>query len=205
MKADKPGKKGSSNPGMDDKTGELLQDEAEEEAANRVGLSTETYAQLKRLAHFHLRTFRKDMTLNCTSLVHEAFLKLRASEVETIHSEEHYAAVASMAMRQILVDYVRKKAAKKHGGDVLQVTLQESSATTDAPSVDLLALDDALEKLSQTDPVLEKVVVLRFFGGFSIAETAAALSRSVRSVERDWTRARLYLYQDLHLESSGSA
>lgn len=204
MKANKPGEKGSSKSGMDDQTGKPLQDVTEEEAANRVGLSAETYAQLKRLAHFHLQTFRKEMTLNCTALVHEAFLKLKASENETIHSQEHYAAVASMAMRQILVDYIRKKAAKKHGGDVLQVTLQESSATTDARSIDLLALDDALEKLSLTDPVLEKVVVLRFFGGFSVAETAAALSRSVRSVERDWTRARLYLYRDLHLESSGS-
>lgn len=187
---------------MDNQAEQPLRDETD--AATSVGLSTETYEQLKRLAHFHLRTFRKDMTLNCTALVHEAFLKLQASDSETVNSQEHYAAVASMAMRQILVDYVRRKKAKKHGGDALQVTLQESSAVTDAPSVDLLALDDALKKLSSTDPLLEKVVVMRFFGGFSIAETALALSRSTRSVERDWTRARLYLYQDLNLQNSES-
>ena len=102
-----------------------------------------------------------------------------------------------MAMRQILVDYVRQKNAGKHGGDVLKVTLQESSVATETPSVDLLALDSALDRLSATDPMLERIVVMRFFGGFTIAETAEALGRSTRSVERDWTRARIYLYRDL--------
>lgn len=190
---------------MDDQTEQSRPDDTETDAAINVGLSIESYEQLKRLAHFHLRTYRKDMTLNCTALVHEAFLKLQASETETDGSQEHYAAVASMAMRQILVDYIRKKRAAKYGGDALQVTLQESSAVTDAPTIDLLALDAALKKLSSTDPLLEKVVVMRFFGGFSIAETALALERSTRSVERDWTRARLYLYQDLNLEHNGSA
>ena len=168
-------------------------------AAEDLSISTDMYAQLKRLASFHLRTYRKDMTLNCTALVHEAYLKLAASSSETDGSGEHYAAVASLAMRQILVDYARRKKAKKYGGDAVQVTLQESSAPEESMPIDLLALDDALTKLAETDPLLEKVVTMRFFGGFSIAETAQALDRSTRSIERDWTRARMYLYRDLDL------
>ena len=165
--------------------------------ARHLGITEDTYAQLKRLAYHYLRSYRRNMTLNCTALVHEAYLKLESSKTYAPESPEHYLAVASMAMRQILVDYVRQKNAKKHGGDVVQVTLQESSAAAETPSVDLLALDSALERLSATDSMLEKIVVMRFFGGFTTAETADALNRSTRSVERDWTRARMYLYRDL--------
>jgi len=182
---------------MDDRLAEMNTDD--DSAAKDLQLSAEMYAQLKRLAGFHLRNHQHNLTLNCTALVHEAFLMLEASASETDGSREHYAAVASLAMRQILVDYGRRKKAMKYGGDAIQLTLQESSASTAGPSVDLLALDAALKKLAETDPILEKVVVMRFFGGFSIAETAAALDRSTRSIERDWTRARLYLYRDLDL------
>jgi RNA polymerase sigma factor (TIGR02999 family) len=184
---------------MDDQAPEQDSSDSDRAAAEDLSISAEMYAQLKRLANFHLRTYRQDMTLNCTALVHEAYLKMAASSSETDGSHEHYAAVASLAMRQILVDYARRKKAKKYGGDAIQVTLQESSASTDATSIDLLALDDALSKLAETDPLLEKVVAMRFFGGFSIAETARALDRSTRSIERDWTRARIYLYRDLGL------
>ncbi len=176
----------------------------DEARAAGLSMSPQMYAQLKRLAGFHLRTQRRDLTLNCTALVHEAFLKLAASESRTDGSDAHYASVASLAMRQILVDYVRRKKAAKHGGNATRVTLQESSLATQGPSVDLLALDDALTRLAETDPLLEQVVVMRFFGGFSTAETAAALNRSTRSVERDWTRARLYLYRDLGLADAGT-
>ncbi len=182
----------------DREAGKELSD-ADEAIAEGLSISTEMYAQLKRLAGFHLRTHRQDLTLNCTALVHEAYLKLAASSSKTDGSLEHYAAVASIAMRQILVDYVRRKKAAKHGGDATMVTLQESSLATEGPSVDLLALDAALTSLAETDPLLEQVVVMRFFGGFSTAETAAALNRSARSIERDWTRARMYLYRDLGL------
>ena len=171
--------------------------------ARHLGITEDTYAQLKRLAYHYLRSYRRNMTLNCTALVHEAYLKLESSKTDAPESPEHYLAVASMAMRQILVDYVRQKNAKKYGGDVVQVTLQESSASAETPSVDLLALDSALERLSATDPMLEKIVVMRFFGGFTIAETAEALNRSTRSVERDWTRARMYLYRDLEAGNDG--
>ncbi len=173
------------------------EDRRDAEVAEKLGISDDVYVALKRLAQHYLRTYRRDMTLNCTALVHEAYLKLESSKTDAPESSSHYLAVAAMAMRQILVDYVRQKNAEKHGGDVLQVTLQESSVATETPSVDLLALDSALDRLSATDPMLERIVVMRFFGGFTIAETAEALGRSTRSVERDWTRARIYLYRDL--------
>ncbi len=185
--------------GMDDQEPRQDDSASDRAAAEDLSISTDMYAQLKRLASFHLRTYRKDMTLSCTALVHEAYLKLAASSSETDGSGEHYAAVASLAMRQILVDYARRKKAKKYGGDAVQVTFQESSAPEESMPIDLLALDDALTKLAETDPLLEKVVTMRFFGGFSIAETAQALDRSTRSIERDWTRARMYLYRDLDL------
>jgi RNA polymerase sigma factor (TIGR02999 family) len=184
---------------MDDPDATTSEDGSGSAEVAGLGISVELYQQLKRLAHHHLRSHRKDMTLNCTALVHEAFLKMQQSSAETPESSEHFASVASMAMRQILVDYIRKKNASKYGGDAVKVTLQESSASTEAPSIDVLALDDALQKLGDIDRLLEKVVVLKFFGGFSTAETATALDRSVRSIERDWTRARLYLYRDLGL------
>ena len=190
---------------MDDRVTGERGDAKEAQLAQDLGITRDTYEQLKRLAHHYLRSYRRDMTLNCTALVHEAYLKIHSSDSGAPASRSHFAAVAAMAMRQILVDYVRKKNAKKHGGDALQVTLQESSASTDARSVDLLALDSALDKLAGTDPMLEKVVVMRFFGGFSIAETAAALNRSTRSIERDWTRARMYLYRDLDLGNDAGA
>ena len=189
---------------MEDREKGQSQSAGDARTAQHLGITEDTYAQLKRLAHHYLRSYRRNMTLNCTALVHEAFLKLQSSKTDAPESTSHYLAVASMAMRQILVDSVRQKSAGKYGGDALQVTLQESSAATQTPSIDLLALDKALDRLSATDPLLEKIVVMRFFGGFTIAETAEALSRSTRSVERDWARARMYLYRDLESGNDGS-
>ncbi len=189
---------------MDDQ--ERVQSESAREGGelDQLGIGEETYAQLKRVAHHYLRGYRRNMTLNCTALVHEAYLKLETSKTDAPESKSHYLAVASMAMRQILVDYVRQKNTGKHGGDALKVTLQESSAATNTPSIDLLALDRALDKLSAADPLLGRIVIMRFFGGLTIAETADALDRSTRSVERDWTRARMYLYRDLEAGEDGS-
>ncbi len=163
--------------------------------AEALGLSPEVYSQLKQMAHAHLRTYRSGMTLNCTALVHEVFLKLHGKEAGT--DENHFLAIASMAMRHILVDYARLKKADKRGSGALHLTLQESLVSEDAPGVDLLELNMALEKLAKRDPLLEKLVILRFFAGLNMAQIADALDRSTRSVERDWTRARVYLFREL--------
>lgn len=189
---------------MDDREQDQSDTATDGSTLDHLGISEETYAQLKRVAHHYLRAYRRNMTLNCTALVHEAYLKLETSGTDAPETKAHYLAVVSMAMRQILVDYVRQKNTGKHGGDALQVTLQESSAATETPSIDLLALDRALDKLSAADPLLGRIVIMRFFGGLTIAETAEALDRSTRSVERDWTRARMYLYRDLEAGDENS-
>ena len=159
-------------------------------------LTPELYAQLKKIAYSRLHSYQQGITLNCTSLVHEAFLKIRGTSHQ-FNDENHYLAVASMAMRQILVDYARCKKSAKRGAGAIHITLQESKIKDDAPNVDLLELNDALIALSERDPLLEKLVVLRFFAGLNVKQTAEILGRSTRSAERDWTRARVYLYREL--------
>jgi len=169
------------------------------EQAEALGLSPEVYSQLKQMAHAHLRSYRAGMTLNCTALVHEVFLKLHsnASNFNNGSDGNHFLATASMAMRHILVDYARHKKADKRGSGALHLTLQESLVSEEAPTVDLLELNMALENLAKRDPLLEKLVVLRFFAGLNMEQIGNALSRSTRSVERDWTRARVYLFREL--------
>ena len=168
-----------------------------------LGLTPECYAQLKQIARARLRNQRPGATLDCTALVHEAYLKLNGNSLmqkqgqEVPEGSDHFLAVASMAMRQILVDHARRKLADKRGGGALHVTLQETRMGEEERVVDLLDLDEALGKLGQRDPELEKLVVLRVFAGLSMRQAADALGRSLRTVERDWTRARVYLFQAL--------
>ena len=164
------------------------------------GLSSEQYQQLKQIALFRLRGQGHGATLNCTALVHEAFMKLHKSDIDTPVDESHYFALASLAMRQIIVDHVRRKRAGKRGGDEVHVTLQESVMGDADKTIDLIELDEALTRLGALDTELEKLVVLRFFGGLNMAEAAEAMGKSKRSLERDWTRARLHLYRDLTLD-----
>lgn len=162
-------------------------------------LSAEVYAQLKQIAYGRLGSLRPGITLNCTALVHEAFLKLQPviKNLDGGSEGQHFMALASMAMRQIIVDYVRQRMAGKRGGDVVHVTLQESQVPGKEDEFDLLELDDAMRRLSVHDPDLEQIVVMRFFGGFNMTEIAKIHGRSKRSLERDWTRARIYLFREL--------
>lgn len=174
------------------------------EGAASLGLTPEVYAQLKQIARNRLRSFRSGITLDCTALVHEAYLKISAGQPELDGGTggDHFMAVASMAMRQILVDYARRRQADKRGGGALHVTLQEAQVGGEGPLVDLIALDEALRKLASRDPLLERLVVLRFFAGLSMSQTARTLGRSLRTTERDWTRARVYLFRELGPEGA---
>jgi len=177
----------------------VIDEGGEYNRAKNLGLSDEVYSQLKQMAHAHLRSYQSGMTLNCTALVHEVFLKLHSNTIgfKGDDRNNHFLAVASLAMRHILVDYARQKKADKRGNGALHLTLQESLVSEEAPTVDLLELDQALVKLAKRDPLLEKLVVLRFFAGLNTKQIAEALERSTRSVERDWTRARVYLFREL--------
>jgi len=152
------------------------------------------YDDLKRVARRRLGTEHEGHTLGATALVHETYLKFSGAAAGGWKSRAHFLAIASRAMRQVLVDHARHRTAEKRGGDQVQVTLGTSIGTEPGSCLlDVLALSEALDRLAQYDERLVRVVECRFFGDLSIEETAVALGSSARTVERDWTRARLYL------------
>ncbi|CAN5848972.1 sigma-70 family RNA polymerase sigma factor [soil metagenome] len=158
------------------------------------------YEDLRALAHRHLRGEGAGHTLNTTALVHEAYLALVDQTVGGWRDRAHFLAVSSRAMRHILIDYARARLTAKRGGAAIRVPLREDLAPGDSDEqaeTDLLALEEALVELSRHDERLGRVVECRFFGGMSVEETAEALGVGVRTVERDWTRAKAYLYHHL--------
>jgi RNA polymerase sigma factor (TIGR02999 family) len=170
------------------------------DSADRASLDREyarLYAELRVVARRQLRGGPTAYTLGTTGLVHESYLKLAALPGAEGRSRGEFFALASRAMRHILIDHARGRHAQKRGGGALQVTLHPEMATSDPPLIDLLALDQALVRLGGLSERMERIVECRFFGGLSTAETAEALDTSVRTVEREWTRARTYLYRFL--------
>jgi RNA polymerase sigma factor (TIGR02999 family) len=151
------------------------------------------YEELLRVARRHLLGERPGHTLNTTALVHEAYLKLAGHEGTGWRDRSRFLAIASRAMRQILVDHARARRRQKRGGGAIVVTLRTDVGSGAEEPVDLLALDMALDKLAAHDARLGQVVECRFFGGLTAEETAGALGVSLRTVERDWTRARAHL------------
>ena len=154
------------------------------------------YDELRRLAHAHMRRERPEHTLQATALVHEAYMKLVDAPTIDWQGRAHFFAVAAQLMRRILVDYARAHRADKRGGAEEKLSLEEALVLTDAKREELLALDGALVKLAARDPRLAQVVEMRFFGGLSTEETAAVLGVSPRTVKRDWTVARAWLYEE---------
>jgi RNA polymerase sigma-70 factor, ECF subfamily len=153
------------------------------------------YDDLRSIARRHLRREHPDHTLAPTALVHEAFLRLEGRSEIPWRDRTRFLAFISTAMRRILVDHARRRATHKRGGDVQLVTLDPSVAGADPRPTDLTALDEALSSLGSRHPRLERTVDCRFFGGLSAQETADALGVSLRTSERDWTRAKAYLHE----------
>jgi len=152
-----------------------------------------TYEELRRLASF-VRRNAESPTLNSTALVHEVWLKLKDSLKLASTSLPHFKAIAAKAMRQVLVDEARRKSARKRGdGGASFVPLEDSMEGMVSCDRELLALDAALDELAQFSPRQAQVVENRFFGGFSVAETAALLDMSDSAVERDWRAAKAWL------------
>lgn len=159
------------------------------------------YDDLRGIAHRRLRSERTNHTLDTTAVVHEAYLRLVDQREADWRDRAHFFAVAARVIRNVLVDYARRRKALKRGGGDVPPLLVGSGA--EGPSVvDLLALDQALSRLAEHDPRLERIVECRFFGGMTMAETAEALGTSLRTVERDWRRAKAYLYRELHHEGA---
>jgi RNA polymerase sigma factor (TIGR02999 family) len=154
------------------------------------------YKELRRLAHYHLRRERPNHTLQTTALVHEAYLCLMKQEPMDFENRAHFFAVCARLMRQILVQYARRRNAAKRGGGY-QLTLDGAVALAESRSVDLVALDEALNELAKLDPQQSQIVEMRFFGGLSIEETSQVLGISPATVKRHWTTARVWLNHEI--------
>ena len=154
------------------------------------------YPELRRIAAQHLSRERQGHTLQPTALVNEAYMRLMGQQQVSWQNRAHFYGIAAQAMRRILVDHARRsRAAKREGGE--RVTLDESVADHSERSVDLLALDDALNRLAKALPRQARVVELRFFSGLDIEETAEVLGISPATVKRDWTFAKAFLQREM--------
>lgn len=154
------------------------------------------YAELRRIAARCLRGERPGQ-LQATELVHEAYMRLLKDEDLSFQNRAHFLGIAARSMRQILVEHARARDAEKRGGDRRRVTLQEGIAAGLPREVDLLALDEALERLASLHPDHARIVELRFFGGLTNEEAAAAMGVSPATVKRGWAVARAWLFREL--------
>ena len=155
------------------------------------------YAELRRLAAALASRLPPGQTLQPTALVHEAYLRLVGEQDPGWQGRRHFFGAAARAMRQILVEQARRKGSHKRGGKGRRVELAEGLAYVEPPADDLLALDEAIEKLQDHQPHLAEIVQLRYYAGLSVEETAAVLGASVRTVHRDWRHARTWLALEL--------
>jgi RNA polymerase sigma factor (TIGR02999 family) len=155
------------------------------------------YDDLRRIAHGRLAAERSGHTLNTTAVVHEAYVQLVNQATATWRDRAHFFAVAARVIRHVLIDYARARGAEKRGGGALHIPLREERDGRAPDTVELLALEEALTALARRDARLERMVECRFFGGMTMRDTAEALGVSLRTAERDWTRAKAYLYQAL--------
>ena len=155
------------------------------------------YEELRRVAHRHLRGEGTGHTLGTTALVHEAYLELARLNHVRWHGRAYVLAAASQAMRRILIDHAVARRAQKRGGGAVAEPLDDAVAMAATRGDELLALDEALARLSDVEPRYARVVECRFFGGMSVEETAEALGTSPATVKRDWTVARAWLNREL--------
>ena len=155
------------------------------------------YDELRRQARRYLRRERPDHTLQSTALVNEAYLRLVDQRSANWRNRSQFFGIAAQLMRRILVDHARGRSAAKRGSGAPKLALVEELAGAAAPDVDLVALDDALNKLAEFDPQQSRIVELRFFSGLSIEDTAEALGISPATVKRDWSTAKAWLYREL--------
>jgi len=155
------------------------------------------YQELRVIAHRQLAARAPGGTLSTTALVHETYLKLIDQSRANWHDRAHFLAVASIAMRHVLVDRAKAQGALKRGGTRRRLSLEDAHVAVDDQSDGLLQLDEAMNRLAELQPRLARVVECRFFGGLTEEEIAEALGVTVRTVQRDWAKARMLLQRDL--------
>jgi RNA polymerase sigma-70 factor, ECF subfamily len=155
------------------------------------------YDELHRMAARYVAGERSMASVQATALVNELCVRLLGWNAVTWQNRAHFFGVSARMMRRVLVDIARRRLAARRGAGAIRVPLESIDVAASAPGADLLAVDSALETLAAADPRKAQVVELRFFGGLSVEETAAALGVSVRTVHADWTFARAWLYRHL--------
>ena len=154
------------------------------------------YSELHRLASSYMRRERQDHTLQPTALINEAYLRLAREDLDW-QNREHFFGVAATVMRRVLVDYAREHKAQRRGGNLRRVELEDAFAVCEDRIEEMLALDEALNQLTEVNPRQARVVELRYFGGLSVEQIAAVLGIAARSVKRDWALARIWLFNAL--------
>lgn len=158
------------------------------------------YHKLKRIAQSQLNSEYSSRTLSKTGLVHEAYERLINQQAVHYNGKTHFYAISARSMRQILVDYARKRTAQKRGGNNHKVTLDEGSLNLDEHAGTILEINDLMEELKSFDERMYHIVELRFFGGLSIEDTAENLGISSSTVNREWIKARGWFFQKMHDE-----
>jgi RNA polymerase sigma-70 factor, ECF subfamily len=153
--------------------------------------------ELQRLAHHYMSRERPGHTLQTTALLDDAYLQLAGKSQVQWENRAHFFAVAAQLMRRIMVDHARQRHTLKRGGGAIRVTLDECAAVTQTRAAELLALDEALEKLAAADQRKARVVEMRYFGGLTMEEIADVLKIHINTVTRDWTAARAWLFAAL--------
>jgi RNA polymerase sigma factor (TIGR02999 family) len=159
------------------------------------------YTELRQLAHRYMRRERPGHTMQTTALIHEAYLRLVDQNQVRWQHQAHFFGIAARLMRQILIEHARSHTRAKRGGGVGTISLDEAAIVSQARATELLALDDALERLATIDPRKSQVVELRFFGGLSVEEAAQVLNIAPNTVLRDWRMAKAWLRREISHES----
>lgn len=175
----------------------LLDDWGKGNQDAREALIPLVYNELRRIARRRLRAERPDHTLESAALVHEAYFRLLEAKAPSWHDRAHFFGVAAQVMRHILVDHARHPRAAKRGGGAPRLTLDTEFARMPEKGMDLLALDDALNKLASLDPQQSRIIEMKFFGGLSIEETATVLDISPATVKREWATARAWMQREM--------
>ncbi len=158
------------------------------------------YDELRRIAARYMRRERPGQTIQATALVHEAYLRLLKDKSRNWQNRAHFLAIAATSMRQILVERARARSAAKRGGSRDRITLDETTLAAPAETIDLEAIDEALDTLARLDARQARIVELRFFGGLTIEEAAEALGISPATLKREWGVARAWLRRELERE-----
>jgi RNA polymerase sigma factor (TIGR02999 family) len=161
------------------------------------------YEELRRIAHHRLASQPRDGTLNTTALIHEAYMRMVDHAQVDWDDRAHFFAYAARTMRAVIVDHARRRLAKKRGGTVQRVSFDDPNLPVDTQAELVIAVDDALGRLTAVSERLSRIVECRFFGGLTIEETADALGLSERTVRRDWIKAKAWLYGNLAGDAAG--